>query len=328
MDLPLTDLIIRALNLLWTEGVNPFTGTADSLSPPLSPLEKNPHQTVCPKQKCPIFHAKLQAHISRLLSPKTMNIQTIVLALILISRLRLMNKSDAVRAGSEPHLLSTAFLVALKTLDDWRIDSVAWVSYSLLELKTIHTLEREFLAKIQLRWNVHVTRSEYIAFLAFMRHLRDGGRLDAAVFPIPKENSHHFSCRTKSKPTLQEAAAHRKLEPPTDRMPNVMNTSTNTVPTIVSRRVSFVAPAKTLPETIPCPFDSSLATRTMEQLRIARQRYLESVQPTENACPEDTLKRGGLRRYISHSLIHSNGTEVGSAKCSRIYAPKVFNKNG
>ncbi|KAI8839677.1 hypothetical protein BJ741DRAFT_662588 [Chytriomyces cf. hyalinus JEL632] len=319
MDLPLTDLIIRAINLLWTEGVSPFTGTADSPSPPLSPFEKNPHKTVCRKQKCPIFHAKLQLHISRLLSPKTMNVQTVVLALILISRLRLMNKSDAVRAGSEPHLLSTAFLVALKALDDWRIDSVAWVSYSLLELKEIHSLEREFLAKIQ--WSVHVTRSEYIAFLTFMRHLRDGGRLDAAVFPIPKEHSHHFSCRTTSKPTLSltlQEAAHRKLEPPTDHMPNIMNPSTNTVPALVTRRVSFVAHAKTLPQTTTNPCDSSLATRTMEQLRIARQRYLESVdQPTENAFPEDALKRGGVRSYISHTLIPS-----------RIYAPKVFNKNG
>ncbi|KAJ3230650.1 hypothetical protein HDU81_004339 [Chytriomyces hyalinus] len=342
MDLPLTDLIIRAINLLWTEGVNPFTGVPDSLSPPLSPFEKNPHQTVCLKQKCPVFHAKLQSHISRLLSPKTMNVQTIVLALILISRLRLMNKSEAVRDGSEPHLLSTAFLVALKTLDDWRIDSVAWVSYSLLELKAIHTMEREFLAKIQ--WSVHVTRSEYVAFLTFMRHLRDGGRLDATVFPIPKEKSYHYSCHTARKSTLSSApkeAAYRNLAPSNDPMPNVMNASSTTIPALAPRRVSFVTVAKTQPEAIPSPRDASLAARTMEQLRIARQKYLDCVdQPTErrqlhatqNACPtalvfsnekcvnyaipavtapvkEDALKRGGLRRYISYTLIPSSGTK-------------------
>ncbi|KAJ3244974.1 hypothetical protein HDU78_010147 [Chytriomyces hyalinus] len=308
MDLPLTELIIRAMHVLWTEGVDPLalsggcgSQTPDLVSPPASPVEESNPAAKQPakqsiSQQCPLFRAKLQTHISRLLSPQTMNTQTIALALMLVSRLRRMNSGDAVRAGSEPHLLSTAFLVALKVLDDWRIDSVAWVSYCQLDINVIHAMEREFLAKIQ--WNVHVTRSEYIAFLNFMAQLRDGWVLDATVFPIAKHESHYYQqdrkhavLTSQKKSALKLQLSHTSM--PRQKYADPSTTSTVITPVgVVTRRASSAAILQEhSAKTVAVPGSVMLAgsqvplmtqplqpdARRVEQHRVAHERYLESL---------------------------------------------------
>ncbi|KAJ3030072.1 UNVERIFIED_CONTAM: hypothetical protein HDU68_010204 [Siphonaria sp. JEL0065] len=188
--------ILDALQILWTHGVDPFTSPSTSiklskqspsmlLSPPLSPIDNMDEQQhyIYNHQHNQIqlsSQQQLIQHVVRLLSPQTMNNETVCLALILISRLRGMNRLDAVRAGAEAHLLSTAFLISLKALDDWRIDSSAWVSYCKQELPVINAMEKEFLCKID--WQVNVTRDEYNGFLGFLRGVGEEGVLEPSVF--------------------------------------------------------------------------------------------------------------------------------------------------
>ncbi|KAI9349756.1 hypothetical protein BDR26DRAFT_1004123 [Obelidium mucronatum] len=179
-------LILDAIQILWIQGVDPTqlpkkhisSSNSNSLlqTPPLSPVESSapssPSASTSSSANDNIQLSTQQGlihHVMRLLSPTTMNNETICLALILICRLRGMNRGDAVRVGAEPHLLSTAFLISLKALDDWRIDSVAWVAYCKLELNVINAMEREFLGKIH--WHVNVTRDEYCEFMGFLAGL-------------------------------------------------------------------------------------------------------------------------------------------------------------
>ncbi|KAJ3027977.1 UNVERIFIED_CONTAM: hypothetical protein HDU68_002725 [Siphonaria sp. JEL0065] len=186
--------ILDALQILWTHGVDPFASTTIKsskqspsllLSPPLSPIDNMDEQKQYTYQQQHNLmqlssQKQLIQHVIRLLSPQTMNNETVCLALILASRLRGMNRGDAVRAGAEAHLLSTAFLISLKALDDWRIDSSAWVSYCKQELHVINAMEKEFLCKID--WQVNVTRDDYNGFLGFLRGVGEEGVLELSVF--------------------------------------------------------------------------------------------------------------------------------------------------
>ncbi|KAJ3065695.1 hypothetical protein HDU98_010932 [Podochytrium sp. JEL0797] len=195
--------VLTALEVLWTQGVDPFTASSYAqrhlerdplLTPPLSPVEC----AALPLRE----QSHLVRHVARLLSPQTMSKEVVNLALLLVSRLRMLNKNDAVRKGAEQPLLSTAILIALKTLDDWRIDSVAWVPYCKLELSVINAMEREFLVKIQ--WHVNVTRREYELFDHFLNFLNDAfvsppvfSTYSSKKFP-PFQPSHHVPTKRRA----------------------------------------------------------------------------------------------------------------------------------
>ncbi|ORY41517.1 hypothetical protein BCR33DRAFT_718685 [Rhizoclosmatium globosum] len=138
--------ILQCLHLLWNQGVDPLQYSPNSpTTPPLSPSSPTLNEGL----QVPLWEQPhLVHHVARLISPATMTSETVHLALLLVCRLRGMNRGEGVRVGAEPHLLSTALLIALKALDDWRIDSSAWVAYSKVSLETLNAMEREFLGKV------------------------------------------------------------------------------------------------------------------------------------------------------------------------------------
>ncbi|KAJ3382805.1 hypothetical protein HDU84_004050 [Entophlyctis sp. JEL0112] len=196
------------MQTLWSDGLDPFTRMAltpasasapasasrvkhpahsyappppallhNLTTPPASPMHLDPCDSPAPpppvQQQNPpaklLENPCLAAHVARLLSPPALTFPIVALALLLVSRLRQLNSREPLRAGAEGHVLSTAFLVSLKALDDWRIDSSAWVPYvgGGMTLKTMNAMEMEFLRKI--RWHVHVDADEYAFFVMFLR---------------------------------------------------------------------------------------------------------------------------------------------------------------
>ncbi|KAJ3107958.1 hypothetical protein HK100_003499 [Physocladia obscura] len=115
--------------------------------------------------------------------------ETVGLALLLASRLRRRNSNEAARGGAEAPVIATALLLALKTLDDWRIDSVAWLPFCRVPLATLNAMEREFLQRID--YNVYVSHSEFLDFTRFLSIYED---LDY-LFPSVK-----FTARSAAAP--------------------------------------------------------------------------------------------------------------------------------
>ncbi|KAJ3197146.1 hypothetical protein HK101_005663 [Irineochytrium annulatum] len=139
---------------------------------------------------------RLHAHALRLLRSEAVTTQCIVLSLLLIARLRDLNRSDPVRDGAECNLLATALLVAQKVLDDDRVDNAGWAPWAGMPLEVVSGMEREFLAKI--RWQTHVTASEYASFIRTLKTLADEmAALQPSHFPKPPvfSQAHHTNTR-------------------------------------------------------------------------------------------------------------------------------------
>jgi hypothetical protein len=95
------------------------------------------------------MNPNLLQYIQQMLSCEAVSMNAVVLSLLYITRLRNLNKSDAVREESQGDLLATSLIVAQKYLDDDRTDSAAWVPYCGLSLQTLTGMEREFLNKLR-----------------------------------------------------------------------------------------------------------------------------------------------------------------------------------
>ncbi|KAJ3413081.1 Fanconi anemia group D2 protein [Chytridiales sp. JEL 0842] len=146
-------------------------------SPPLTPTYNRTHhpqqnhyqqhqQSLLPPQNIQLLN-----HIKRMLDCEAVTMNTIVLSLLYIARLRDLNRQEAVREESQGDLLATSLIVAQKYLDDDRTDNACWVSFCGLPLGVLTGMEREFLER--LRWNLHVTRSQYNTFLKTLSTLAD-----------------------------------------------------------------------------------------------------------------------------------------------------------
>ncbi|KAJ3199992.1 hypothetical protein HDU82_009272 [Entophlyctis luteolus] len=231
--------VLRAMQTLWSDGVDPFTRKAlnpasetcnnqlakpqphtpppallhNVNTPPASPMHLDswdaplvPAPTA--QQKRPALlheNSSLVAQVARLVSPPALTFPIVALALLLVSRLRQQNLREPPRTGAEGHVLSTAFLVALKALDDWRIYSSAWVPYvgGGMTLKTMNAMEMEFLRKI--RWHVYVDADEYGFFVMFLRG--GGGAYGADVaYPLIPSPSMVVSVN-QSPPTASAAVS-------------------------------------------------------------------------------------------------------------------------
>ncbi|KAJ1567008.1 hypothetical protein HK405_007540, partial [Cladochytrium tenue] len=145
--------------------------------PPPQPSSDNPASL-----NHPAGRRRLAEYARRLVACEAMTMQTVVYALLLVSRLRAMNAADPVREGSETELFSAALLLAQKALDDDRTDNAAWIRFSGLSLVAINGMEKEFLAKIG--WSLLVTREEYNNFVEFLA--AEAREMTAQLFPRPR----------------------------------------------------------------------------------------------------------------------------------------------
>ncbi|KAI8608045.1 hypothetical protein BC830DRAFT_51093 [Chytriomyces sp. MP71] len=319
MDSDVCRFVVTAMRVLWTEAVDPFASLAscsrqqqatvaaaiasNPTTPPLSPTDEALWHSHKQHQQQLEFDSLLAKHISKLLSPTTMNAHCIALALLLISRLRQLNKADTVRPGAEPHLLSTAFLLALKVLDDWRIDAVAWVPYCNLELATINAMEREFLAKIA--WKVHVSRSEFNAFLDFLTALDESWSLSTTVFPIPKHHATYYRMERQAAMKAQQCLLDQHQQQ-TGHQQNTFHAavaaSRPSAHHSIRRRASDATIASTSTSS------SHLTTHSMH-LHLHRRDFVQpgvatSMPPMEPFLPNPP-PRSSHRRVSSQTALHS-----------------------
>ncbi|GAA5986248.1 hypothetical protein JCM10908_006473 [Rhodotorula pacifica] len=100
------------------------------------------------------------------LSTTQVSVSVVLLALLLVSRLKQQNAIDGA-PGSEYRLAVTGLMLANKILDDQTYTAQTWSQVSSLELKPLVAGEVEFLRGLD--WSLHVSEQDYNAWLRLLQ---------------------------------------------------------------------------------------------------------------------------------------------------------------
>lgn len=119
--------------------------------------------------------------VRTLLNTTHLSTNVVVLALLFVYRLKVMNPLVQGKRGSEYRLLTVAFMLSNKFLDDNTYTNKTWAQVTRIDVKEIHVMEVEFLSNM--RYTMFTNKRQWLEWQELIRNF-------ASLAIIAKRNMH------------------------------------------------------------------------------------------------------------------------------------------